>query len=108
MPTDEWSIDTSGEFSTDLFGLYRAYADVDSAVQLKREIGSTLWTDEFTGSAAQVERWQATTGGPFILQANADQRLWVLSTRNDVPRIDIENSAQAWGVQRYYSLRGNR
>ena len=107
IPTDEWSIDTSGDVSTGYFD-QTAYIDIDSAVQLRRELGSTLWFFSFIGSDSQVERWQATTGGPAILQANADQRLWVLCTEEDEPEPKIAHSAQMWRVQRYYSMRGDR
>jgi len=112
MPADEFSFDlSSSKFAigyNTADGLDYLLADSASVPKNRR---SALSYDTATGYSG--EPWIATASYPFALQANAAQRVWFLSsvfplTTHTESRGDYTEALEAWRIQRYLSMRGNR
>jgi hypothetical protein len=116
IPLDEWAIDSLDSLTptstTSLAANYARRVDIDSIYQPKSSIRSVIYetvTDQIMGPYLSI------AGGPAILQANAQQRLWFFSERAVAgalwprrPSIELGHVLQTFHVSRYYSLRGNR
>lgn len=106
IPVDEFSFDTNGdgsgtgELSTGATD-WTNYLDIGSLLTSKRNLSSIVRLrsdDNFNNT------WQTLNNGPFIWQANKQQRLWILSFSPS----RITSYVQVYKNERYLSLRGNR
>jgi hypothetical protein len=114
IPIDEWAgrfTDLEqGADSTNRLSPGRLL-EFDSVRHPKQQLRANLWarnTDRIVG------HWDKRANGPVILQANADQRLWVLASLIDtsldttISRPEILTWFSVEAVQRYLSMRGDR
>jgi len=80
VPVDEWGLDTFDARLTNLSAAGNGdQVDIDSVTFPKRRIRSQVSTADNAEFVRAM--YQVITPGPAILQANADQRLWVLTAR---------------------------
>lgn len=122
-PIDEWAVET---FDVSLDGVQGwvggdrgtgrtwRYLSVDSLGYPKRVLRSISKISDTDIRSV----WRPITNGPAILQANADQRLWFLSLRNDdvgsLPEYQYHSEPYVGSTilvkksQRYLSMRGSR
>ena len=117
MPIDEWSIDTSsvnenttGNEGGILAGEYISL-DIDSVYNPKYSPRS-LMRSELLGSV--VDRYKVSSPGDAIVQANADQRLWFVSSAyvfdafgTEFSKPFVTYAARSEKNQRYRSARGD-
>lgn len=125
IPIDEWAIDCvdtenrSGLTLNSKSAVYargsatlHTYLDIDGRVRFpkRRTMLTRLYSDDEVAAT-----YLGITGGDPILQANAEQRLWFLSTRYSAvgsteQRSEpwVSNTIQQFGVARYLSMRGRR
>lgn len=117
IPIDEWSIGTSAinQNLTDNEGASLAgedYAlDIDSIINPKYSPRSLLRNSLL--SNAVTSRYKVSSPGDAIVQANSDQRLWVVSSGysfdasgTEVSKPVVVNTVRAEMNQRYRSARG--
>jgi hypothetical protein len=114
MPVDEWSVDTHEVNATVGETLdSTVYLDVDSVLHPKRSLRALIRS----AIAATLDNiwniWSWISASPAKLQANATQRMWFLSTREngtDDWRSEpyVAFSSQFYAVARYLSMRGDR
>lgn len=113
MPVDEWAADlTDGENSAASALSNGYYLDVDSVSFPKRQLRNAV---KATGTSYTKAIWQQVANGPAILQANARQRLWLLSMRTASAgstdwrsEPDVVHRVQMWSAERYRWARGSR
>ena len=113
MPTDEWA----GEFTPAYASIGQGgasnewtYLDVDSVNYPKRDIRALLREYATDGVISQM---RPVANGPAILQANADQKLWMFNLKiggvaDWAASISTGGSIQVLKTQRYLSMRGAR
>jgi hypothetical protein len=124
LPVDEWAgefIDIDNDLNSILgrSGTYPGNSrilDIDSCIFPKRKIRSLVRYDDYPSiqNDAVATFYKPRTNGPSILQHNADQRLWFLSTRfasagsSDI-RCEpaIAHTIQTYCIARYFSGRGS-
>jgi hypothetical protein len=118
LPIDEWSIDTAsiGENITDneggiLAGEYISL-DIDSIYNPKYSPRALIRSQLYGDSVK--DRYKVRSPGEAIVQANADQRLWFISTAyafdafgTEFSKPFVVNTARAEKNERYRSARGN-
>lgn len=118
MPIDEWSIDTASinENTTSnegglLAGEYISL-DIDSIYNPKYSPRSLIRSQLFGDSV--TDRYKVSSPGEAIVQANADQRLWFLTTAyafnafgTEFSKPFVTYTARSEKNQRYRSARGN-
>jgi len=114
IPIDEWAgrfVDLEqGTDSTNRLSPGRLL-EFESVKHPKQQIRANLWA---RNSDRIVGHWDKQVNGPVILQANADQRLWVLASLIDtdldtvISRPEILTWFSVGAVQRYLSMRGDR
>jgi hypothetical protein len=113
IPVDEWAADlTDGENSAASALSSGFYLDVDSVSFPKRQLRNAV---KATGTNYTKAIWQQIANGPAILQANARQRLWLLSLRTASAgssdwrsEPDVVHRVQMWSAERYRWARGSR
>lgn len=113
IPVDEWAADlTDGENSAASALASGYYLDVDSVSFPKRQLRNAV---KATGTDYTKAIWQQVANGPAILQANARQRLWLLSMRTASAgstdwrsEPDVVHRVQIWSAERYRWARGAR
>lgn len=113
IPVDEWAADlTDGENSASSALASGYYLDVDSVSFPKRQLRNAV---KATGTDYTKAIWQQVANGPAILQANARQRLWLLSMRTASAgstdwrsEPDVVHRVQMWSAERYRWARGAR
>jgi len=111
LPVDEWAgdfVDLEDGADSNIEGGH--LLDVDSIANPKRDIRSLVRQD---GSRFVTAVYDPRTNGPSILQQNADQRIWFLTSRSyvsgngeEVAQPWVAHSVQLWKVQRYLAMRG--
>jgi len=114
IPIDEWAgrfVDLEqGVNSTNRLSPGRLL-EFESVRHPKQQLRASLWS---RNSDRIVGHWDKRANGPVILQANADQRLWVLASLIDtdldtiISRPEILTWFSVEAVQRYLSMRGDR
>jgi hypothetical protein len=119
MPVDEWAID-----AIDTNNGARTYNGDRSAVDdsYLLHIDSLTYPKQFRTLIREystlyiTNRWLSITPQPAVIQANADQRLWFLSTRysviggstNQRSEPFVAHNASLIASQRYLLMRGGR
>lgn len=113
MPVDEYAGDYIGSNTHDV-----RIGDRGIANPVNLDIDNVLYPKRFISvvenSAFMIASYQSI-GSASVLQANADQRVWFLTSRypstgNDNQRSEqfVSETVQAWAINRYLSQRGNR
>jgi len=120
IPVDEWAYDSNnpGRYIESILGRDatdgRRTLDIDGITLPKRDIRSPL---RIEANDYIEQEWRTITPSGPIMQANASQRLWFLSVRDEQGHHFAENwfcepwvafSTQTFNVQRYLSMRGDR
>jgi len=106
IPIDEWAGDFSGQF--DITPSY--FLQIDSVERPKRVTRALI--READSNEYVTAFYRNIVNGPIMAQANARQRYWFVATRlvsatDSVANFDVSHSLQSFGVQRYFSYRGN-
>lgn len=111
IPVDEFSVDNRYNPSVLPYPALNGftYLDVDSATVPKVAVRSII---RYASDDLMVGNWTPITPNDISLQANAEQRLWFMSTSFDSPgEFALPHNVfavQSFATARYLSMRGNR
>ena len=108
IPIDEWAarfVDLEqGDTSTNRLKPERLL-EFESTRYPKQNLRAILWSKL---SDRIIGHYDRQSNGPAILQANSDQRLWVLCSLLTASRPELLTHFSVEAVQRYLSMRGDR